>query len=60
MEEKTEIKCVVVGYIKFIISWFFSDGAVGKTCLLISYSTDHFPEEYVPTGLDFMVTASYI
>ena len=60
MEEKTEIKCVIVGYIKFIISWFFSDNAVGKNCLLISYSTEHFPEEYLPSGLNFMVTASYI
>ena len=43
VENIKTIKCVAVG-----------DGAVGKTCMLMSYIEGRFPHDYVPTG-NFLV-----
>ena len=39
--EARKVNCVLVG-----------DGAVGKTSLIVSYTTNGYPTQYVPTAFD--------
>ena len=41
LQTEQRLKCVLLG-----------DGAVGKTSLIVSYTTNGYPTEYVPTAFD--------
>ena len=41
LDLERRLKCVLLG-----------DGAVGKTSLIVSYTTNGYPTEYVPTAYD--------
>ena len=41
VERERRLKCVLLG-----------DGAVGKTSLIVSYTTNGYPTEYIPTAFD--------
>lgn len=46
MNLTNNLKCTIKG-----------DGAVGKTCLIMSYTTNKFPKVYIPTVIEMFNVA---
>lgn len=51
-EDDTKLKMIIIGINIHFVLLILGDGAVGKTCLLLTYIKKGYPQEYNPTVVD--------